>query len=139
MNYIDVVFDGPPSHESGRFVEVEDPTGKSVSVGEWIDRSNGLWALRIPRSPVGQMMPEHPRFSEIGSALMDKLCREHPEVPWHEYSPQAVIDLLNEPKSTSETVSKPHAHEWQQLPRNVNFCVACGAVEDRRAEGKTAP
>lgn len=50
MNYIDVVFDGPPSHESGRFVEVEDPAGKSISAGEWIDRGNGLWALRIQRT-----------------------------------------------------------------------------------------
>lgn len=45
--YIDVVFDGPPSHESGRFVEVEDPSGRSVNAGEWIDRGDGLWALRI--------------------------------------------------------------------------------------------
>lgn len=48
MNYIDVVFDGPPSHESGRFVEVEDPNGQNISVGQWIDRGDGLWALRIP-------------------------------------------------------------------------------------------
>jgi len=46
--FIDVVFDGPPGHEAGRFVEVEDSSGKSVRVGDWIDRGNGLWALRIP-------------------------------------------------------------------------------------------
>lgn len=46
-NYIDIVFDGPPSHESGRFVEVENPQGESIRVGEWIDRGDGLWALRI--------------------------------------------------------------------------------------------
>jgi len=45
--FLDIVFDGPPGHESGRFVEVEDPTGKSVCAGEWIDRGNGFWALRI--------------------------------------------------------------------------------------------
>lgn len=44
---VDVVFDGPPSHESGRFVETEDVFGASVSVGEWIDRGDGMWALRI--------------------------------------------------------------------------------------------
>ncbi len=49
LPFVDVVFDGPPAHESGRFVETEDPTGASVNVGEWIDRGNGLWALRIPR------------------------------------------------------------------------------------------
>ncbi|KKL64361.1 hypothetical protein LCGC14_2165810 [marine sediment metagenome] len=45
--FLDVVFDGPPGHESGRFVEVEDPSGKSVCAGEWIDRGDGMWALRI--------------------------------------------------------------------------------------------
>ena len=39
-----VVFDGPPSHESGRFVEVEDETGAGVAVGTW-RREAGLWAL----------------------------------------------------------------------------------------------
>lgn len=48
-NYIDIVLDGPPSYESGRFVEVEDHRGIGISVGEWIQRENGYWALRIPR------------------------------------------------------------------------------------------
>lgn len=51
---IDVVFDGPPGPEAGRFVEVEDLSGKSVGVGQWIDRGNGLWALRIPRAHPAQ-------------------------------------------------------------------------------------
>lgn len=45
--YIDVVFDGPPGPESGRFVEVEDQSGASVSVGEWIERDDGYWVLRM--------------------------------------------------------------------------------------------
>ena len=32
---IHIVFDGPPSHESGRFVEVEDAQGHSIKFGEW--------------------------------------------------------------------------------------------------------
>ncbi len=43
---IDVVFDGPPSNESGRFVEVECD-GRSVNVGEWVQRGDGYWALRF--------------------------------------------------------------------------------------------
>ena len=50
-NYIDIVFDGPPSHESGRFVEVESPPGKSIKIGEWIHREDGFWALRFPIKP----------------------------------------------------------------------------------------
>jgi hypothetical protein len=46
---IDIVFDGPPSHESGRFIEIEDSRShKSIKVGEWIDRGDGTWALRLP-------------------------------------------------------------------------------------------
>ena len=44
---INILFDGPPDHTSGRFVEVEDDEGKSIRVGEWSERSDGLWALRI--------------------------------------------------------------------------------------------
>lgn len=45
--YIDVVCEGPPGPESGRFVEVEDATGASIRAGEWIDRGDGTWGLRI--------------------------------------------------------------------------------------------
>ena len=50
-SFIDVVFDGPPDHDAGRFVEVENADGKSINVGEWIDRGNGLWALRFYKVP----------------------------------------------------------------------------------------
>jgi len=45
--YVDIVFDGPPGHESGRFVEVEDDQGRSIRHGEWVQRADGYWALRI--------------------------------------------------------------------------------------------
>lgn len=45
--YVDIVFDGPPSHESGRFVEVENHDGRSINFGEWIHRPDGYWVLRI--------------------------------------------------------------------------------------------
>ncbi len=48
---INVIFDGPPSHESGRFVEVETDDGKSINAGEWLKRPDGLWALRITELP----------------------------------------------------------------------------------------
>jgi len=48
MRYIDVVFDGPPGPESGRFVELEDDHGRSIDLGEWIQRPDGFWALRLP-------------------------------------------------------------------------------------------
>lgn len=51
MTGINIVFDGPPSHDGGRFVEVEDDEGNSVRVGEWAEDPRpgheGLWRLRI--------------------------------------------------------------------------------------------
>lgn len=44
---VDIVFDGPPSHESGRFVECEDRNRKGVCLGEWFERDDGFWVLRI--------------------------------------------------------------------------------------------
>lgn len=44
---IEIVFNGPTGPESGRFVEVEQG-GKSISFGEWIQRSDGFWVLRLP-------------------------------------------------------------------------------------------
>lgn len=52
--YIDIVFDGPPAHESGRFIEVENNEGASIRVGEWLERADGLWVLRIPQGPKRQ-------------------------------------------------------------------------------------
>jgi hypothetical protein len=51
MAHTDIVFDGPPGPEAGRFVEVEDASGKSVRFGEWVRRPDGFWALRIAASP----------------------------------------------------------------------------------------
>ena len=39
-------FDGPPSHESGRFIEVE-LDGASVSYGEW-EQDGDDWLLVLP-------------------------------------------------------------------------------------------
>ena len=44
---INIVFDGPPGPEAGRFVEVEDDDGHGIKVGEWIQRENGCWNLHI--------------------------------------------------------------------------------------------
>jgi len=45
---IRILFDGPPGPEAGRFIEVEDVRGVSISVGEWVERDDGMWELRIP-------------------------------------------------------------------------------------------
>jgi hypothetical protein len=58
-SHIDIVFDGPPSHDMPRFVEVEDSRRRSVDVGEWIHRDDGYWVLRLTAAdvPVGDGKP----------------------------------------------------------------------------------
>jgi hypothetical protein len=61
---IDIVFDGPPDHKSGRFVEVESPPGTSISFGQWVQRVDGYWVLRfvLSETPAGgtAKVPEIP-------------------------------------------------------------------------------
>lgn len=52
-DFIDIVFE-PMEFAAGEepdmvFVEVEDSNGASINVGEWIERGDGYWALRIGR------------------------------------------------------------------------------------------
>jgi len=47
MEYIDIVFDTSPKNNDYAFIEVEDPQGRSISIGEWIRRDDGYWVLRI--------------------------------------------------------------------------------------------
>jgi len=53
---INIIFDGPPGHDAGCFVEVETDDGKSVNAGKWIERDDGLWALRITELPKGGIL-----------------------------------------------------------------------------------
>jgi len=46
---IQIVFDGPPGPESGRFVEVEQG-GKSICFGDWVLLPTGYWALQFTRA-----------------------------------------------------------------------------------------
>lgn len=54
-DHVDIVFDGPPEHVAGRFVEVEDAQGQGLKFGEWVERPDGYWALRID---VGEIRAE---------------------------------------------------------------------------------
>lgn len=95
---IDVLFDGPPGPEGGRFIEAEDSGGRSIRAGEWIRRGDGLWALRLivllpPRlSPEGreaaarlgmpQELPPHTLHRcKICKTLWRQWAEQWPESP----------------------------------------------------------
>ena len=44
MEPLYIVFDGPPGHQSGRFVEVENSDGEGLSGGEW-KQAGEFWRL----------------------------------------------------------------------------------------------
>lgn len=44
---MEIIFDGPPSNIAPRFIEVNDSEGKSINVGKWEERKDGMWALVI--------------------------------------------------------------------------------------------
>lgn len=48
--HIDIVFDGPPEHKSGGFIEVENAMGQSICFGKWVQREDGYWVLRITKN-----------------------------------------------------------------------------------------
>lgn len=44
LDYIDIVISG---HFADQLVEIENSSGEIISLGTWIDRKNGYWALRL--------------------------------------------------------------------------------------------
>lgn len=45
-HYLDFVVGNGPGPDCG-LIEVENDEGKSVNVGEWFQRSDGFWVLRV--------------------------------------------------------------------------------------------
>jgi hypothetical protein len=77
--HVDIVFDGPPGPESGRLVEVEDANGKSIKFGEWIERKDGRWVLRV--SPTDFKTNRAIDVEEIDAALRRAAERARREGP----------------------------------------------------------
>ena len=74
--FIRIVFDGPPSHESGRFIEVENEHGESISFGEWIEGEDGLWYLQFPNPET--MLNEHAKLKRVRDYVEER-WKESPE------------------------------------------------------------
>jgi hypothetical protein len=59
--FVDIVHTAPPGGDSSSsFVEVEDEDGRSMKLGEWVERQDGTWALRVYRHHFEVAMPEPP-------------------------------------------------------------------------------
>ncbi len=85
LKSIDIRFAGPPDQEGGRFVEVENSdTGAGIAIGEWIDRKDGYWVLRIPlqsgaerikelESLLAEIKKTHQYYSDHDKDIIDKI------------------------------------------------------------------
>lgn len=74
---VQIVFDGAPGPEAGRFVEVENEAGSSIKLGTWVKRPDGYWALRFQtfdEPPYGEMC-RYPNLCEgKGYCPRDPTC-----------------------------------------------------------------
>ena len=146
--FIDIVFDGPPSHESGRFVEVEDSEKCSINIGEWV-QDEGFWRLRIadPRL-IAQLEAElteaQTEISEqaaiIGKSIdeSDKFAMEKRAVEVDQDRLVASLEFERTVRKKAEEATRV-AEERHQAARKVaareahNHCEASDRAE--RAEG----
>jgi len=72
MRHVDIVFDGPPGPVTGRFVEVEDENRASIRMGEWVERDDGYWVLRLDRSEALRVLfPDGPTDEMVEAAARE--------------------------------------------------------------------
>lgn len=90
MSAINVVFDGPPSNKSGRFIEVENDKGASVDVGTWYQRGDGLWSLRVTAADIIRAT-EHPGSCENCGHDSDCGLHNEPALPIATHDCTAVV------------------------------------------------
>ena len=127
MNKIQIRFDGPPEHEAGRFVEVEDDTGASISVGEWVqDGDYWLLALDDPRVL-------HARIAELEAELRHLQSWGYPDEnnPWAEDVARYVMErdrqAMERIKRLEDVAS---AAEAQDPPASANLARALSAYRE---------
>lgn len=128
MSAVGVVFDGPPRPGDGRFVEVEDDGGKSISVGKWVLRSDGLWALRISDPPTGAAWDTCPRclLPREGAGALHARGEPGGNGPW--------LPGVQAPAAPADTrpISEEEARGWPPAVRAA-YDAAWAAKCDARA------
>jgi hypothetical protein len=82
---IDIIFDGPPGHTAGRFVEVENGNGRSINTGEWFQRSDKFWVLRFYLPNLIRQPAREGTWEDIG-CYIPRTCQAgcgDPPQDWH--------------------------------------------------------
>lgn len=143
---LDILFDGPPGPEGPRFVEVESPPGRSVCVGDWVEREpikaeDGrtgptYWALRIPRA----VAPRRQLTRDEAIAIARDCALDQPqsyvdtskigEFAPHEWVISAIMRASSDRPHTFATL--PSIPGFRQMARDT-IAAAVGKAEPPRA------
>jgi hypothetical protein len=115
VEFIDIVFDGPPEHASGRFVEVEDSNGRSIRFGSWVKRADGYWALRFAPAP-----PAGDGAREAALALLEDYVGVEDMLP-----PETAAKVIRL-RSALDGAPKPAGDGVREAIRSV--CSICNAT-----------
>lgn len=123
--YIDIVFDGPPSHESGRFVEVENSEGRSINFGEWVQRPDGFWALRLHGINAATARRTERTFTEEESKNIKRLAfnydRNTVDVLFRDDDDYRYLDVPSALLAEFSNSDKPGAFLAQRIKGHYRF------------------
>lgn len=121
-----MVFDGPPGHECGRFVEVEDQHGHNIAPGEWIEPAAGdkFWRLRIAADRL-----DRKRTEELEWAVRYAL---------EEWAPSGSNKAERMRKLLIDAPA-PQAPEWIEVTRQLGERVARLEAVGQLLDVKTPP
>lgn len=125
--YIDFLCDGPPSHESGRFVELENANGHSIGIGEWVDREHGFCALRV-QTYLPELLSEIERLQRIEEAA--NLMRSAVALPRYDYETPGpeMPEIVSTHAASGQSRCAKHGIGY-------NGCICCANdVKEHRAD-----
>jgi len=129
------VFDGPPGPECGRFVECETPDGHSVNAGEWHERADGYWELRVPiaaRPPTDVstdvLVANAIRLALEDADTLDQLAADADDNGWQEWGAM-MRQSAGRTRQALEALQRSNAEKDEALRAAVDLVQMYGSTE----------
>ncbi len=120
-----IVFDGPPEHQAGRFIEVETQPGISISAGHWSQRDS-FWLL----GPFQEASDDSELLSSANKALAEILRLNNAM----RSALETLLDFQSVPNKNCSCHISPPCHDCTE------FSALREAIEEAKiAVGKKLP
>lgn len=136
VKHYDIVFSGPPDHVGPTFIEVEDDQGVSFKLGEWVQRADRSWVIRVPvtsdsndvrlfQEKFDVPMAPMPSFLDLSAEIFRhkfmqeeldeffKACQERNL----EEAADALVDLVYVVHGTALMMGLPWQQLWDEVQR----------------------